>query len=390
MTDGQKLLLILGLLYLYDCLVWVPGRAVLFASAWIGRWRASFSSDFHLGNRDGGIGMLNPLPFLGGNFLSSGSPVSIAPAGVCAAVTDAFATRDAQSDSVLGYDEIAQSGTDGKYLVLNGARFARCADEGQAASVLELVRQIIKTPADRREHRIRREIAERFDKTAAAERLGRANQLARRLRWWCCALFVLIYAAAPAAALRFGVNAIVIPVAIAMLLAGWFITFLYIRAEKRLNSTPSHDRFSHVANMVLCPPAAIRAADSLTLRSMSCFHPLVVADLLLGDAFESFALRIIRNLKHPVQAGIADPKALEIIAWHARAQLGACVNYLKEQCSIEADDLLAPPQWDGVSAAYCPRCSAQYTVESGDCIDCHGIKLIPFTPAQKSEVTHEA
>ena len=59
--EGETLLLILILLYLSECLIWVKRESVAFVSAWGGRWRLAVPPSW-MGNANGGILFLNPLP----------------------------------------------------------------------------------------------------------------------------------------------------------------------------------------------------------------------------------------------------------------------------------------------------------------------------------------
>ena len=67
MSDGERLLLFLALIYLSDCLLWVDRRTVLFASGTGGRWRAVVA-DYLWGNSSGRL--LRPVCSLGKTFLA--------------------------------------------------------------------------------------------------------------------------------------------------------------------------------------------------------------------------------------------------------------------------------------------------------------------------------
>lgn len=88
-TDGQTLLLILALLYLTECLIWVKKHSIAFVSPWGRRWRVATPISW-LGNANGAMLILNPLPPPGRIFLSHLLPISISPAGVCAFTSQTF------------------------------------------------------------------------------------------------------------------------------------------------------------------------------------------------------------------------------------------------------------------------------------------------------------
>lgn len=390
MTEGQTLFLILGLLYLSDCLVWIGRRTILFSSRWCHRWRASFAGR-HFGNADGSIALLNPLPPLGSNFLGHWAPVSMSPAGVCAFTLQAFhdTGRPFQTGMVLAYEEISEPRADGKHLLLNGSRFAKCCTAEQAKSLAELIKRVSSEPTEKREKLIRGSLGTQFAKEDALNHLAQVSDLAAGMRWTCSAFFIFLYVITPIMVNAYGLIRFVIPVAVVMLLSALFVSVTYFRAHKALYPSQSHDRLSNVVKMILCPPVAIRAADLLTLNAMSRFHPVLLANLLLGSDSVAFTRTVISDLKHPIRHDLTDPRALSIVSWHAACELDACTKFLEAHNSTTLDDFLAPPSWDGISSAYCPRCSCQFATRSGECPDCPGVELLPFLGVHTSEATHE-
>lgn len=389
MSDGQKLLLILILLYGFDCLVWIGRRTVLFSSAWTNRRRAGFAADF-FGNSSGSVAIVNPLPFLAPNYLAHWPPVSISPEGVCSLAVEAFPGGDAGGAAeTLGFEEIAKSGTDGKRLLLNGARFAMCGSEEEARAIAGLVRRLGSAPKHERENIIRAELAAQFNRTRAVRRLRLITPRANALRRAGTALFAFLYVAAPVASCFYGVANLVIPAGIAMFLAAWSIGACYYRADRALHPARVSDRIANLVNMCICAPAAIRAADFLTLRSMNRFHPVLLADLLLGGDGLAFAQIVVRNLKYPGRRDIGDPVAAAIVRWQRDLQLEACAEFVEKRHQLPVEELLVQPEWDGGSAAYCPRCLAQYPA-AGKCMDCPGTELIPFKTAEEPEAIHES
>jgi len=390
MTEGQTLFVILSLLYLSDCLVWIGRRTVLFSSRWCHRWRATFAGEY-FGNAVGSVAFLNPLPPLGSNFLGHWVPVSISPTGVCAFTLQSFLGTDRpfQTGMVLPYEEISETRAEGKHLLLNGSRFAKCCTMEQAKSIAELIKRVSSELTEKREELIRESLVVQFTKDEALNHLAHVNNLAAGMRWTCSAFFIFLYVITPMIVSAYGHTLFVIPVAIVMLLSALFISATYFRAHKALYLSQSHERLSNVVKMIFCPPTAIRAVDLLTLNAMSRFHPVLLASLLLGSDSLAFARVVISDLKHPIRHDLTDPRALSIVSWHAAYELDACTKFLEGQYSTTLDVLLAPPSWNGVSSAYCPRCSCQFATHSGECTDCPGVELLPFSVAQTSEETHE-
>ena len=390
MTEGQTLFVILSLLYLSDCLVWIGRRTVLFSSRWCRGWRSKFSGEY-FSNAEGSVTLLNPLPPLGNNFLGHWIPVSISPTGICDFTIQALkgTARPFQTGMVLTYEEVSEARTEGKYLLLNGARFAKCCTIEQAKFLAKLIKNVSSASTQKREQLIRESLVVQFSKDEALNHLTHVSNLTAGIRWTCSAFFIFLYIITPMIVTTYGLTWFVIPVAIVMFVSALFISIIYFRAHKALYSSHSHERLSNVLKMILCPPTAIRAVDLLTLNAMSRFHPVLLASLLLGPDSLAFAHVVITDLQHPIRHDLYDSRALSIVSWHAAYELEACTKFLEEQDSTNLDDLRAPPSWDGVSSVYCPRCSCQFTTHSGECPDCPGVALVPFPVTQTSGETHE-
>lgn len=390
MSEGQMLFVILSLLYLSDCLVWIGRRTVLFSSRWCQRWRSTFYSEY-LGNSEGSVALLNPFPPFGSNFLGHWIPISISPTGICnfAIQTLKGTARAFQTGIVLSYDEVSEARTEGKYLLLNGARFAKCCTIEQASFLAKLIKNLSSAPIHKRDHVIRETLGVQFSKDEAFMHLTLVNNLTSGMRWTCSTFFIFLYLATPITVTAYGLTGFVIPAAIVMFVSAIFISIKYFRAHKALYSSHSHERLSNVLKMVLCPPQAIRAVDLLTLNAMDRFHPVLLASLFLGTDSLSFARLVISDLIHPVSHGLSDSRAMSIVSWHAAYELEECRKLLRAQYSMNLDDLLAPPSWDGISSVYCPRCSCQFIAHSGECPDCPGVTLVAFPFTQRSGETHD-
>src|SRR5215510_1191225 len=157
MTDGQTLLLILILVYLSDCLIWVKRESVAFVSIWGGRWRLTVPASW-LGNANGAVMLLNPVPPAGRIFLSHLLPISISPSGICAynlQTLPSEARSPAQTGQFLSFNQINTAVTEGVYLLVNNERFAKCATPRQAKTLAQLIRELVKTATSKRERVLR-------------------------------------------------------------------------------------------------------------------------------------------------------------------------------------------------------------------------------------------
>src|ERR1044071_6724363 len=101
-----------------------------------------------MGNANGGLLFLNPLPPAGRVFLSHLSPVSISPSGICVFNLQRLpsAARSLyQSGECLPFSNIKDAGSGGAYLVINKEKFTKNATAGQARAIATLVGAMAKT-----------------------------------------------------------------------------------------------------------------------------------------------------------------------------------------------------------------------------------------------------
>lgn len=381
MTEGQTLFLILSFLYLSECIVWMGKRTVLF-SAWRrgSGYRISFASE-RFGNNNGGLALLNPFSPLRSNFLGHWIPLSISPDGVCAFTLQTIGDtgRPFQTGKVLKFEEISDSRADGKYLWLNESRFVKCGNAEHAASLAKWIQQLSSQSVENREAVIRRTWAAQFSKEDALVCHDRVRSLAAGIRCNCFIFFVLLHGVAPIMAGTYRPIGSIITVAIIMLVCALFISVSYFYAHKILYPSLSNDRLVNFVKMILCPPVAIRAADLLTLHAMSRFHPVLLANIILGSHNEAFTRAVIKDMHYPIRHDLTDPMVLSIVSWHAACEIDACKNFLEAENFVAFLAFLALPAWDGVSSAYCPRCSCQFENRLDECPDCPGVKLLLFS-----------
>lgn len=380
MTEGQTLFLILGLLHLSECVVWMGKRTVLFSARWGRGYRIFFASE-RFGNNHGGLALLNPLSPLGSNFLGHWIPLSISPDGVCAfsLQTIGDAGRPFQTGKILIFREISDSKADGKYLWLNESRFVKCGDAEQSAFLAKWIRQLSFKTAKNRERIIRKTWASQFSKEDALKCRDRVRTIVGGIRWNCLVFFVLLYGVAPIMASTYGLIGSIIPVAIVMLICALFISISYLYVHKVLYPSLSNDRLVNFVKMILCPPAAIRATDLLTLHAMSRFHPVLLANIILGSHNEAFTRAVIKDMQYPIRHDLTDPVALSIVSWHAACEIDACKNFLEAENFAVFRDFPVLPDRDGDSSAYCPRCSCQFENRLDECPDCPGVKPLLFS-----------
>jgi hypothetical protein len=380
MSDGKTLLLVICLIYLSDCVLWIKNQSVAFVSPWYGQWRVALAN-FWIGNDKGSLMFLNPLPPLGRLFVSHLMPVSVSPTGVCAFNGQALFRlgRTVQSGACVTFDAINKASSDGVCLLINEQRFTKCATSRQAKSISDLINAAKETTPPGRERLISAYIHKQFAIDEASMVLHKVHDLTKPIRSMCCFLFIFLFVASPIIVTTLGLLRTIIPVAVGMILFAVQISLMFYRAHKALYPREISERWENLIKMIVCPPVAIRAVDVITKHALSEYSPVVLGDLFSGSAAQQFVRRFILDLQHPLAYEAPNATSQEIIAWAAGAQLTSCFEYLTRWSSLTEEEVLAPPQRDGNSISYCPRCGGQFLVRSDGCPDCPGVGLREFS-----------
>jgi hypothetical protein len=223
-----------------------------------------------------------------------------------------------------------------------------------------------------------------FDSRQAQERLKEVEPILWGLRLHSATFFLILYLVVPALVVLYGLPAVIIPAAVIMFIFAITISVLYFVAHKQLFPALTAERFNNTAKMILCPPAAIRVGDLISLEAVSQYHPIVVATLLLKSDGENVTRRLICDLKHPTQHPSCDSRDIEIASWFNSMELKASITYLSDNgCDIEK--LLQSPIKDDECNVYCPRCDAQFSSAGGLCPDCPGVGLQEFNASVAKE-----
>jgi len=372
MTEGQTLFLILILVYLSDCLIWVKRESVVFVSTWGGRWRLTVPPSW-LGNSNGGILFLNPLPPAGRIFLSHLLPISVSPSGICAynlQTLPSEARSPTQTGQCLPFNKINNAATEGVYLVVNNEKFAKCATPGQAKTLAQLIRELVKASTSKRERIVRTWMQKQFAVDDAAGRLEEGKTIIEPVQELSLILFLFLFVFTPIMMTIFDLMSSIIPVAVVMVILAALTGIMFYRAHKRLFPAEGSERFENLIKMILCPPVSMRAADVLTRNLLADYSPVVLASL---SGEQQFVRAFVLDLQHPLKHEISDETAEKTMRWAVDEQLNICLEQ-----HLKPEDLKAPAVRERDSISYCPRCRCQYVVSETDCPDCPGVALVGF------------
>ena len=377
-SDGQSLLLILALLYLSECAIWLRKHSVAFVYS-RGRWRIATPKSW-LGNAKGALLFLNPLS-PGRLLVSHLLPLSISPSGVCAFNGQTLPLTErplGQSGKFISFSEIVDSSTDGAYLLINDERFVKCATSKQAKSVSNLLKTTTTAAPAARESLVRSFCGKQFSVAEAAAIFKDADELIRPIRWVGSSLFLFLFVAAPVLVFAFGLERLLIPLAVVMLVLAIQISIMFFRAHKKLYPQESTERWESLVKMLLCPPVSIRAADLLTRNLLSDYSPMVLVDLLRVATGPQFMRAFILDLQHPLKHEVIEEGAAQTIAWAAGEQLRFSLQHIERSGDAKSEGVLDPVLQEGNSISYCPRCGCQFRTREGECADCPGIELVVF------------
>jgi hypothetical protein len=335
---------------------------------------------------------LNPLPPPGRVFLSHLLPISISPSGVCAFNSQTLpsgARPATQTGEFLPFSAIQTTGTDGVYLVLNEQKFAKCATPKQAKALASIIETVSTAKVSKRETLVRSWLTKHFDARAATRLWNEADESISIIRWACSILFVFMFVGIPILVTLYGLEQLIIPLAVGILALAVQISVLFFSAHRRLFRAESQERLESMVKMIVCPPVSLRAPDLLTRNLLAEYSPIVVANVLAGangEGANQFARDFLRDLQHPLRHEVTDEKAAETIGWMNAAQLKACLEHVARDGRVKVESLLQTAQREGESVSYCPRCGVQFVDGAGDeCPDCPGVELVAFS--DEKEVT---
>lgn len=380
MTDLQLLYVVLVALYLWECACWARRGSVAFRT-WLGRkWRPA-DPGTTLGNQRGGFVFAPPLPPLGNILLGAQLPFSLSPQALFAYVASWVnpGGRPPQTNRLFLFDEIKTVTGLGRKLVINGELFLIAGSTANAVRLSKVVNDMRQLPAAKRAAAVERLIADSLDIKAIKKRWQELETSTAHLRPLTNWLFLYLFGLAPLVIWRFGLSANWPALLVVLLVTTASIMFFFRRAHRRLYPLAEDERFSQTLMVLLYPALAIRARDLLSRPLFEPFHPLALARVFCPErVFLQFAARVVRELKYPAMpvCPTAEPAAQDAER-HSRELLLQAVEKFTAKNGASFDELLkAPLPADESCRSYCPRCLAQFTAESGTCLDCGGLRVL--------------
>ena len=347
MSELAELYLLFLVLYLFECLAWVPRRAVGFF-AFAGRWRgrnafrpnASWSVSVVFGK---------PWPPLSPPWLAEPLPFALDPTGITLVESDMLR---------LAWEELQPVSARGNRVECGDLLLATFASRKGAAILAELLEKTRTSPAKKREARLRKFLDTRFDLDAPPARQKEFQASVRVLRIFSNALWLALFGGLGAAVFTRSMLVLLGAAAVSLLLWPMNSVIFYLTVRKLtttwLPRAQAPDSSKRLVAM-LSPISGVRGVDMLAREVWANLDPMTVAAALLSPQdLPKFA----RPFVVAMQAREDDD-----LAWW-RAETRQRMERVLVQKNIDLVAMLAAPVREGDHVeTYCPSCLAQY--ESG-------------------------
>jgi hypothetical protein len=371
MSELQILFVVLVVLYLIQCVAWVPQDSTAFRATLFSGWKLE-PEGFRLAARLRAVPG-NPLPPFHGVAVCPPQLVSVSPLGMLTGGTGAQAFQP--------FDGMREIRAAGKHLRIAGAPLLTAGSPGEAARLAAWLEKIHALAEKKRAAAIEKHLAAEFDFERASQRFAEFRARTRLLQWTSTALFSFLFLFVPLIVDAVGLARVWPELAAALVVLVAAIAWDFRRAHRKLHPQEGEARWTAMLTIILSPVAAIRPKDVLFRDLFAGFHPLAVARVLCApEEFRRVAARMLREFTFPIPGSqlAGDEPAARCDAWFRERQTAALRRFLAES-GAKPEELLAPPARSGPqSASYCPRCCQQYAVLLGACPDCGGIALEPL------------
>jgi hypothetical protein len=354
MTDGQWLFTLFALLYLLECLRLCPGSVWLFSSSGLSGWMRRPLQ--HLDFRGRKLLLMPVLPPMPVHVVMM--PWVLVPCSLGLELLDGAG----KSVGLAPWNELKPA-TDAATLRLSADHVVRFADESSAAEWLKRVKGWQAMPDSEREEDFLKLAAQMLDVKRFSEFLKELSARTQILRMLGIMIFLMCFGVISVIYRWLGEGPQVLIAAATLLLTLGFQAVIFWRISGRLKEPIKH-RFWKTVAIAFLPQHAMRAADHVCSASPSQAHPLAALDSIEEPSRIALVRPFWKAIHHgQIQSAPLQRRALEI--------------FLNAQ-GIDVSQLDEVPEKQSGSAAYCPRCLAQFREAAALCQDCGGLTLKPF------------
>lgn len=375
-TTFDELLIILGALYLFECLAWLPWGALAASRVPSFFRRPAMAMEFP-SNGQGGMAVGSLLPF-GFVFFADLPALALSPEGVVgeSACHPHPEHRTQGTGQVFRWDELAQARAQGRAVMVGGQALVDGISLEAARKLAVFLRRTAARPEAGRNTHIQRHLARSLRSRDAHRRALRWGKASAWPRTCATGAFLWLFAVVPA-----GEHGLLPVRDWLMLVAGFFAWHLAAAIalpalHRSFFPAQRGNRIKRTLTACLAPSAAMRSADSASHDLMAGLHPLAVAaGTCKPRAWRPLFGRIWRDAHHPLPPETADPAGRRILAWHRtawREELGA---FAKRHGIVEKAIAIAPEAPGESVRAYCPRCLSLFAKTGIRCDRCGGMPV---------------
>lgn len=384
MTDGQLLFLIMALIYVGECLVWLPKGALACLKGMGSRARLK-SAPSNFSSSKGGWVLASPFPPLGKVFVTRPLPVCLDENRfVIFTIESPNPGYRPEASSGIGFewDEIERITRDGKKILVNGNLLLKESSPEAAFRLAEFLREIWKAEKSQRRSLIASQLERSFNESRVARLIRFWERKTISLRFWCNILLLLLFGGIPACLIFYGPSLELLTCGLAALGTMFLIAFRFLALYKRCYPGLGFDRWQWFFLILLVPQQSMRAHDLLLKGVTAEFHPLAVADIALPEESErrqETLGSLYRDLCFPLKwdSQLAT-KEFETVSGYYRDFLFPAVEKFGIRKGDEEKRWLEPVREEG-EISYCPRCSERFLSEEvTHCHDCDGIPVQAF------------
>jgi hypothetical protein len=351
MNELESLFLVVLLIYLFQCIYWVPPGAAVFALGFRSRGKRKRRGFLWDALKTEGF-LAWPLPPLTPLTVVAWPAFELSPDGV------AFREPRESKDEwvLLPWDHLDVARAESK-LRCNGTLIFH-GSESQVLESFMLLQRLQREVKSNRGPMIQRWLGKALNARTAARRLRVFTVRSRLLRILANLQLIFLFVAVPLAFSRFGPG-ILWRVILFLLAMQALMALEFWTVHKKLFRQEGSARFKMALTILLSPMAAIRGRDALARDLFSGCHPLAVAGAVLPpEEFPNFAGEQLRQWRfghHPD-------------AW-CQETVAKLMERAIRQEGARPHALLRPAERESGCVAYCPRCLAQYVKNSGPCTD---------------------
>jgi hypothetical protein len=347
LSELAELYALFLILYLFECLAWVPRRTVGFfgfAARWRGRLafrpNASWSVSVVFGK---------PWPPLSPPWLAEPLPFAIDPNGITLLESDKRRITWEDLGPVSARGHRVESG----HLLL-----ATAATRAGAAVLAETLEKTRTSPAKKREAGLRKFLDARFDVDAVLDRQKEFQSSVRTLRVCSNALWLGLFGGLGAAVGTHSLLVLVVAAALSLLL--WPINSIVFYVTVRRLATTWLPR-AHGPDLakrlvaMLSPISGVRAVDMLAREVWANLDPMTVAAALLSP-------QDLPTFARPFVVATQTREGDDLAWW--RAEIRQRMERVLCKKNVDLVAMFSPPRREGDHVeTYCPSCLSQY--ESG-------------------------